>query len=149
MVRIMETIADKKGYRAYREAQVQDLDQAKLIIMMFSGAVRFLDKAIALDPVNRMESGKYLSKAKLVLLELMASLDIENSGEMGPILLHTYRALFHKLNEAHLQDNIGKAIEVRASLFELENAWRQVFASPEYQRFKRDPEGYRAALLGR
>lgn len=143
----MEINTARNGYQRYREAQAQELDQAKLILMMYAGAIRFLDKAIDLDPINREESGKYLCRTKDVILELMSSLDVDNSGEMGPILLRTYRRLFHKLNEAHLGDDLRKAAEVRASLAELEESWRQVFASPEYQRFRQNPEEYRAALM--
>ncbi len=143
---LMETTATRKGYLAYQEAQAQELDQAKLILMMYAGAIRFLDKAVELYPANPAESGNYLSKAKDVILELMSSLDVEQGGDMGLILLRTYRALFSKLNEAHMLDDLKKIGEVRSSLAELEESWRQVFASPEYQRFKRNPQEYRATI---
>ncbi|MHB9030742.1 MAG: flagellar export chaperone FliS, partial [Candidatus Latescibacterota bacterium] len=132
-----------------QEVQAQELDQAKLVLMMFAGAVRFLDKAIELHFRDRMESGKYISKTKNIILELIASLDVENSGEMGTILLRAYRGLFTKLNEAHFRDDMEKAAEVRASLAELEESWKQVFASPEYHRFKQDRDQFRSSLMER
>jgi flagellar secretion chaperone FliS len=136
----------KKGYEAYRDAQAQELDQAKLILMMFAGAVRFLDRALEIGDGNMFEAGKYISKAKKVIVELISSLDITNSGEMGPILFRTYQGLFLKLNTAHMQNDMRKTAEVRNSMAELEDSWRQVFASQEYQSYRRDPEQFRVSL---
>lgn len=138
----------KKGYEAYRDAQAQELDQAKLILMMFAGTVRFLDRALEIGDRNLVEAGKYLSKAKKVIMELISSLDMNNSGEMGPILFRTYQGLFLKLNTAHMLNDMHKIAEVRNSMAELEDSWRQVFASQEYQNFRRDPEQFRASLQG-
>lgn len=145
----MENTSIRKAHLAYQEVQAQELDQAKLILMMFAGAVRFLDKAIDLHHQDRMESGKYISRTKNIILELMASLNVDHSGEMGTILLRAYRGLFAKLNTAHMQDDMEKTAEVRASLAELEESWRQVFSSPEYRRFKQDREEFRSSLIAR
>jgi flagellar protein FliS len=136
----------KNGYQAYRDAQAQELDQAKLILMMFAGAIRFLDRALEIGTSDLRESGKYISKAKNVILELISSLDLEHSGEMGAILFRAYQGLFVKLNVAHMRDDLVKVAEVRGSLAELEDSWKRVFASPEYQVFRRNPAEYRAAL---
>lgn len=125
------------GIAAYQEAQAQELDQAKLILMMYAGAVRFLDKAMALSNTDRRESGAYISRTKDIILELIASLNLDEGGEIGEILLHTYRGLFTKLNIAYIDEDYGKVDEVRQSLADLEDAWKQVFNSPEYQEFKR------------
>lgn len=139
----------KNGYQAYQDAQAQELDQAKLILMMFAGAIRFLNRSLEVGKSDRGESGKYISKAKNVILELISSLDMDNSGEMGAILFRAYQGLFLKLNAAHMRDDMEKVAEVRDSLAELEGSWKQVFASPEYQAFRRNPARYRAALQAR
>jgi flagellar secretion chaperone FliS len=127
--------AVKRGYLAYQEAQAHDLDQAKLVLMMFAGAIRFLDRAVASETTDPAERERYISRAKNVILELISSLDIDRGGEMGPILLRAYRGLFMKLNAAHLGNDTAKIVEVRNSLAELEESWRQVFTGPEYQKF--------------
>ncbi len=145
----MEYVNFRKGRLAYQEAHAQELDQARLILMMFSGAVRFLDKALEYYSADITESGKYISRAKSIILELIASLDMENSGEMGNILLRTYRGLFSKLNQAFILDDQEKLAEVRNSLAELKESWKQVFDSPEYARFKQDRNAFRSSLSGR
>ena len=126
------------GYVVYQNAQADHLDQARLILMMFAGSINFLNKAINVAHRNQKEMMTLISKTKNVLLELIASLNLEQSGEMGEILLRTYRSLFIKLNVAYIDDDINQIKEVRDSLIELEDAWKKVFQSPEYQDFKRD-----------
>ena len=128
------------GYTAYQEAQAHEVDQAKLIIMMFSGAINFLNKAIETAETDIKEMEKFVSKAKKVILELISSLNVENSGEMGEILMRAYRGLFIKLNVAYIENDVNKITEVRDSLAELEDSWEKVFQSPEYQKFKKSRE---------
>ena len=126
----------KKGYGIYQEAHAQELDQDQLILMMYAGAVNFLNKALLAAKSDVIEMGINIAKAKKVILELMSSLDIEEGGEMGEILFRMYRRLFNKLNAAHMGDDTEKIAEVRDSLVELEDTWKQVFASEEYGKFK-------------
>ena len=81
----------KQGYQAYQTFHASELDQEKLIMMMFNGSIGFLDKALELIGENPLEAGKYLTKAKNVLVELISSLDIEKGGEIGEVLLEKWQ----------------------------------------------------------
>ncbi|MFC1512363.1 flagellar export chaperone FliS, partial [Candidatus Latescibacterota bacterium] len=105
-----------KGYSAYQEARVNEYDQSELILMMFSGIVNFLDKAIAVSETDKRQMGNYLSKAKNVLLEIMSSLNLEEGGEIGKLLLNTYSRQYHTLHAAHMNDDTEKVMLVRNSL---------------------------------
>ena len=141
----MNIISQQIGYLAYQQAHANDLEQSTLILMMLSGGIGFLDKALKLWKTDKVETGKYISKAKDVLLELMSSLNIEDSGEIGSILFNTYKRLFFKLTAAYLQDDINRIMEVRDSLAELEETWKQVFKSEEYELFKKDRENFKVS----
>ena len=132
----MKMSTQEEGYLAYQEARANELEQSELILMMFSGGIHFLDRALELAETDKIEMSKYVSKAKKVLLEIMSSLNIENSREMGEILFKAYRGLFIKLNSAHIVDDTLKIKEVRDSLAELEDTWKQIFKSEEYTKFK-------------
>jgi len=128
------------GYAVYQEAQAHEVDQAKLILMMFSGSIKFLNNAIEAADTDSETMKKNVSKAKKVILELISSLNIDDSGEMGEILLKTYKGLFIKLNVAYVENDVAKITEVRDSLTELEDSWKKIFQSPEYQKFKKSRE---------
>jgi len=139
----------RRGYEAYQEAQAQELDQAKLILMMFAGAVRFLSKAVESADADTVEADRYISKTKKIILELISSLDIENSGEMGAILLRAYRGLFLKLTAAQIQHDMRAVGEVRASLVELEDSWKTIFSGPEYRLFVENRDRARLVYAGK
>ena len=124
------------GYAAYQEAQAYEVDQAKLILMMFSGSIKLLNKAIEASYTDSNTMEKNVSKVKKVILELISSLNIDDSGEMGEILLKAYKGLFIKLNVAYVENDVAKITEVRDSLMELEGSWKKIFQSPEYQKYK-------------
>ena len=132
----MKMSTQEEGYITYQKARADELEQSELILMMFSGAIHFLDRALELPESDKIEMSKYVSKAKNVLLEIMSSLNMEDSEEMGKILFKAYRGLFIKLNAAHIVDDTKKIKEVRDSLAELEDAWKQIFKSEEYTNFK-------------
>lgn len=131
------------GYSVYKEAQANELDQAQLILMMYRGAVNFLDKAIETGKIDKVQMNYFVSKAKRVIIELMMSLNIEESGPMGEMLFGMYQRLFKKLNTAHMRDDLKRIAEVRDSLDELEETWRRVFSSEAYHEFKHDKEQFR------
>ena len=141
----MKMTSQQKGYLAYQQAQANELDQSTLVLMMFSGGIGFLDRAIELWNTDKVENVKYISKAKEVILELMSSLNIEDSGEIGSILFNAYKGLFFKLTAAHLQDDIKRIVEVRDSFAELEETWKQVFKSEEYELFKKNSENIKVS----
>ena len=117
----------KQGYQTYQTFHASELDQEKLILMMFNGSVGFLDKALVLLDEKPLEAGNYLVKAKNVIMELISSLNIDDSGEIGTLLFSTYQRLHMKLNHAHMADDAVKIREVRNSLAELGETWQQVF----------------------
>ena len=126
----------QKGFEAYQEAQANQLEQSKLVLMMFSGGIKFLDKALELAETDKAGMSENVSKAKKVLLELISSLNIDDTGEIGNTLMNAYRRLFQKLNAAHMNDDTVKIKEVRDSMAELEEVWQKIFSSKEYEAFK-------------
>ena len=112
----MKLLSQKKGYLEYQKAHAEQLEQSALILMMYSGGINFLDKALNLAETDKVEMGKYVSKAKNVLLELMSSLNIEDSGEIGNILFKVYRTLFNKLNSAYILDDFKKIGETAKAI---------------------------------
>jgi flagellar protein FliS len=116
---------------------VNEFDQAELIMMMFSGAVNFLDKAIEISRTDKIMMGAHISRAKTILLEIMSSLNLQEGGEIGKILLDTYSRQFRTLHLAQMTEDVQKIIPIRDSLMELGEAWKEVFNSEEYLAFKR------------
>lgn len=133
----MANAMKKKGLQTYQDFQAAELDQGKLIMMMFGGAVSFLDRALKCCPEDPGEADRLIARAKKVIIELIASLNIEASGDMGELLLKTYRDIFRRLNYACLADDMDEVRRVRDALAGLGDSWGKVFSSEEYLRFKK------------
>ena len=112
---------------AYKKASVNTLDQNKLIIMLYDGAIKNASFA-----VEHMKSGEIekvhncLIKAKNIVTELMATLNMEKGGDVAKNLQSLYSYMFSQLIEANMEKKIQPIIVVIDLLKELRVAWVEI-----------------------
>ena len=112
---------------AYKKASVNTLDQNKLIIMLYDGAIKNANFA-----VQYMESGQIekvhdsLIKTKNIVTELLATLNIEQGGEIAKNLKSLYSYMFSQLIEANMEKKSEPVLTVIDLLKELRGAWVQI-----------------------
>ncbi len=113
------------GYQsAYKRAAVNTLDQNKLIIMLYDGAIK--NTAFAIESIQKKEierTHNALVKAKNIVAELMSSLNLEKGGEIAKNLQSLYSFMFSQLIEANVHKNPEPAKVVLGLLKELREAW--------------------------
>jgi len=112
---------------AYKKASVNTLDQNKLIIMLYDGAIKNANFA-----VEYMKSGEIekvhdsLIKTKNIVTELLATLNMENGGEIAKNLKSLYSYMFSLLIEANMEKKSEPVLTVIDLLKELRGAWVQI-----------------------
>ena len=112
---------------AYKKASVNTLDQTKLIIMLYDGAIKNASFA-----VEHMKSGQIekvhdcLIKTKNIVTELMATLNMDRGGDIAKNLQSLYSYMFSQLIEANMSKNSEPVIVVIDLLKELRAAWIQI-----------------------
>ena len=112
---------------AYKKASVNTLDQNKLIIMLYDGAIKNSSFA-----VEHMKSGEIekvhncLVKAKNIVTELMATLNMEQGGDIAKNLQSLYSYMFSQLIEANMEKKTQPIIVVIDLLKELRAAWVEI-----------------------
>jgi len=112
---------------AYKKASVNTLDQNKLIIMLYDGAIKNANFA-----VQYMESGEIekvhdsLIKTKNIVTELLATLNMEHGGEIAKNLKSLYSYMFSLLIEANMEKKSEPVLNVIDLLKELRGAWVQI-----------------------
>ena len=112
---------------AYKKASVNTLDQNKLIIMLYDGAIKNASFA-----VEHMKSGEIekvhncLIKAKNIVTELMATLNIEKGGDLAKNLQSLYSYMFSQLIEANMEKKTQPIVVVIELLKELRVAWVEI-----------------------
>ena len=112
---------------AYKKASVNTLDQNKLIIMLYDGAIKNANFA-----VQYMESGEIekvhdsLIKTKNIVTELLATLNMDQGGEIAKNLKSLYSYMFSQLVEANMEKKSEPVLTVIDLLKELRGAWVQI-----------------------
>lgn len=115
--------------QAYRNQQVETASKEQLLIMLFDGAIRFLKVASkAMEAKDAEKTNTYLIKAQRIVTELMASLDVEQGGDVAKNLLALYEYFYHRLVKANLYKDQAMLKEVLDHMQELRKTWVDAIA---------------------
>ena len=116
-----------QSYRAYYQTNVQTSDQLTLIIMLYDGMVRFLRKAESRAEANDIEgTHNYLMRSKDIVNELLSTLRVENTGEIGQNLRELYLYMFRRIVEANLRKDPEVIRELIKVAETLRQGWNQL-----------------------
>jgi len=131
------TLAYTNAISSYRETRVKTASQGQLIIMLYEGAVKYLDRALELlalnaggtkNPANIEKISNSILKTQEIITELTASLDFDQGGEIARNLFSLYTWFNRELLEANIHQDIRRITAVRNQINELKVAWAEVVA---------------------
>ncbi len=113
--------------KVYQKAAVSTLDQKKMIVLLYDGAIKFL--SIATNKMNggdAYEAHTNLIRGKSIVAELLASLDMDAGGDIALNLQRLYAYMFNTLIDANLERDVKRVQEVIELLKQLREAWKVV-----------------------
>lgn len=114
---------------AYRESAVMTASPVQLVVMLYDGANRFLQRATILhDQGQKIEAGTAIGRAQAIVEELLATLDVERGGDIAPRLQGIYVFCLSQMSDAHLKQDPAPLREVMRLLSELRDSWQQLAA---------------------
>jgi flagellar secretion chaperone FliS len=117
--------------QAYRSITTQTASPGQLVLMLFDGALKFLERARAgfqmQDPLefNRTIHNNVV-RSQAILGELNACLDMDAGGELSRTLRRLYVYFDRRLQESNRRKQPQGIDEVIARLTELRSAWAQM-----------------------
>lgn len=121
-----------KAYsQAYQRSAVSTMDQRKMIVMMYEGAIKFL--SIAADKQRKKDyyaAHTNILRGKSIIAELMASLNLESGGDIAANLQRLYFYMFNELIDANLEKSPERIEAVVELLRDLRSGW-QSLSKPE------------------
>ncbi|HON79089.1 MAG TPA: flagellar export chaperone FliS [Spirochaetota bacterium] len=123
-------VPQKNPYDKYKQTEINTANQGKLIVMLYDGAIKFLNIALenmnpkAYDVVNTN-----IIKAQDIITELMISINLQDGGEISQNLFNLYMYFKKRLLEANIQKDPEIIQEVLKLLKELRAAWDKISAS--------------------
>jgi flagellar secretion chaperone FliS len=122
---------DRRGYDKYRENQIRTASQSTLIMMLFDGAIRFVNYAVEALPMKKYDVvNNNLIKAQDIVMELILSLNM-SVGEISAGLYAIYDFLYKHLVNANVKKDPKIMQECLELLAELRDMWNQVIKSAD------------------
>ena len=102
-----------KYIKQYQTSNITTATPEKLMIMLFDGAVQFLQKAkTAIEEKNIPERTANIDGARKILRELMRTIDLENGNDVSKQLFRLYNKMAMKLIKANVSRNVALIDEV-------------------------------------
>lgn len=117
--------------KSYRQVSTQTAPPGQLVLMLYDGAIRFLNRALLgfeqEDPAEFNQTiHNNVRRAQDIIEELDMSLDVSKGGELGQSLRRLYQYMHDRLHESNrtkTQEGIRDALR-RLSI--LRDAWSQM-----------------------
>jgi flagellar protein FliS len=120
-----------KPWDSYRKVATQTASPAHLVLMLYDGAIGFLERALAgfdsRDPVQLNQSvNNNILRAQAIIHEMNANLNMEAGGEISVNFRRLYNYLHSRLREANLQKRKEPVQETLMRLRVLRDSWAEM-----------------------
>lgn len=121
--------------KQYQKTTVETASNEKILIMLYDGAIQFLNKAkIALSEKNYEQSHNNLMGAQRILEEFINTIDKEPNPELANNLINLYEYFITRLVQANIKHEIGPVDEVLKFLKDLKSTWEQAISIAQKER---------------
>ena len=148
-----------KYIKQYQTNNITTATPEKLMIMLFDGALQFLQKAkTAIEEKNLQERAQNIDGARKIIRELMRTIDLENGNDVSKQLFRLYNRMAMKLIKANVSKNISlidevivdmtnirwgfqKAIEIQSGITSVEEVMKEYNANQQIQQTGEEDAG--------
>jgi flagellar secretion chaperone FliS len=126
----------------YKNQQVHTASQEELLILLYDGAIRFLNQAkVALETQELEKYHTNIVKTQRIITEFMSTLDVEVGGDMAKNLMKLYDYMHFQLVQANMKKDVVVIDEVLGHLRGLKETWEEAIKLS-----KREEASEKAAL---
>ena len=113
------------SYLQYQRTQTQTADPSELVVMLYEGAVKFLQRAsFAIKAGDHQMAHTAIVRAQDIISELNVTLD-HGYGSVAANLSRVYEYLYWRLVEANCKKDLVAIEEVLGLVRELLPAWQE------------------------
>ena len=103
----------EKYIKQYQTSNITTATPEKLMILLFDGALQFLQKAkTAIAENNIKDKAENIEGARKIIRELMRTIDLENGNSVAKQLFRLYNKMAMNLIRANVTRDAGKIDEV-------------------------------------
>lgn len=121
----------RSPWNSYRQVSLQTATPGQLVLMLFEGAIRSLERAeVGFDLDDPAEANQTIHnnihRTQEILHELNMALDTTNGGKLAETLRALYEYLDRRLMESNVQKSAAGIVEARRHLSVLREAWAEM-----------------------
>jgi len=118
-------------WNSYKKIATQTASPGHLVLMLYDGAIRFLEKSLAgFQHDDPLEFGtavnNNLQRAQAIISEMNHSLNMEEGGEVSANFRRLYHYMETRLQEANIRKDKGPIEEILSRLVVLRDSWAEM-----------------------
>lgn len=118
-------------WQSYRKVATQTAPPAQLVLMLYEGAIGFLEKGLVgftySDPLEfNLTISNNVLRAQAIIHEMNARLDMEQGGEIADNFRRLYNYFYRRLQEANVKKKKEPIEEVIMRLRVLRDSWAEM-----------------------
>ncbi len=131
----------------YRQSQMSATAPEKTVLMLYDGAIRFLNSAIKelTENNNIVEKANLVEKTVKIIEYLQSCLDMEKGGEIAENLSRLYDYMSITLTKANLKNDPEKMKEVVDLLSTIRDGWNGICNQNSGVASSQQPAAYAAS----
>ena len=115
--------------KQYQQASIETASREQILIMLYDGAIQFLNKAKVSMSKNDIEGiHNNLMGAQNILNEFITSMDVEVAPQLAQNLISLYEYFIRRLVRANMKKEIEPIDEVLGYLKSLKATWEKAIA---------------------
>lgn len=115
--------------KTYQRNEVETASPEKILILLYDGAIQFLNKAkIAMQNNNIPEIHNNIIGCEEIIEEFINTVDEEKGGDFAIRIKALYQYFYNTLVMANIKKDESKIDEVLKHLIELRATWKQAIA---------------------
>lgn len=120
-----------RPWNSYRQTATQTASPGQLVLMLYDGALRFLEKSLSgFDVEDPAKSNEMISnniiRAQNIIAELNGTLNLNDGGAIATTLRGLYNYMDDRLMESNLRKSPEGIRETISRLTSLRDAWFQM-----------------------
>lgn len=112
--------------KQYRQTQIDTAPKEQILLMLYDGAVRFLNQAkVGFAEKNIEKIHNNIIKVQNIITEFEATLDMQSGGQFAENLFALYEYINNQLLIANIKKREDCLDEALKHMIELRDTWRQ------------------------
>ncbi|WP_130471150.1 flagellar export chaperone FliS [Candidatus Magnetaquicoccus inordinatus] len=114
------------GLRSYKTSRANTASREDLLILLYEGAIRFLERSISeMEAKNLAEHKMYLRRGLAIIAELQNTLDFEKGEDLAVQLFELYGFMINRLTQANITQDLSHIRIVISNMNTLLEGWRE------------------------